>query len=423
MPILWSRIHAALGLTPGELTYGMVSDAVAASVAETDDLDWKQALPAPVEKKQREFGKDVAAMANARGGLIVYGIEESGEHVVSIIGVPVGERDRQRLRALAFQHIRPLVTGLEVVPLTDGDEERGVLVVSVPSSADAPHVVGQLNEMGVPFRDGSDTRWMSEHQLERAYADRFARRDFRLNALTDMSDELLDRVEAGRGTWLVVAARPLAPLTSLVGDPARDDLELIFRDALHVANAIVPSGSSRSPILQRLEHGDITGPAVGLRRWVVRAGMTNRLGLSTSLHIELHHDGSSVVAADVASWLERGKADERAVPLRVAESAIVDAVAVITTHARRLGYDGQIAARLTLLRFDDRPFVALHNSSGGTGGEGMVPVTGARPVRRFTPVTLILPTTADPATLTDLAHRLALDTLHQFGVPRTVLLG
>lgn len=29
--------------------------------------------------------------------------------------------------------------------------------------------------MGVPFRRGPHTEWMSEHQLERAYRDRFAR--------------------------------------------------------------------------------------------------------------------------------------------------------------------------------------------------------------------------------------------------------
>jgi hypothetical protein len=77
MPIMWSRIHAELGVSPTLLTHDMVVRAVEAGLAEGDDLDWKQALPPEVEKKRLEFAKDVAAMANTRGGLIVYGVRES----------------------------------------------------------------------------------------------------------------------------------------------------------------------------------------------------------------------------------------------------------------------------------------------------------------------------------------------------------
>lgn len=51
MPIRWSRIHVELGLRSAWLTYDMVRSAVKAGIAEARDLDWKQALIPPVNKK------------------------------------------------------------------------------------------------------------------------------------------------------------------------------------------------------------------------------------------------------------------------------------------------------------------------------------------------------------------------------------
>ncbi|MFC5679104.1 helix-turn-helix domain-containing protein [Aeromicrobium endophyticum] len=45
--------------------------------AETNDLDWKSDLPPAKGLSQTDFPKDVAAMANSAGGLIVYGVRES----------------------------------------------------------------------------------------------------------------------------------------------------------------------------------------------------------------------------------------------------------------------------------------------------------------------------------------------------------
>jgi hypothetical protein len=44
---------------------------VAAGVAETDDLDWKSQLPPAKGLRQTDFPKDVAAMADSGGGVIV----------------------------------------------------------------------------------------------------------------------------------------------------------------------------------------------------------------------------------------------------------------------------------------------------------------------------------------------------------------
>jgi hypothetical protein len=421
MPVMWSRIHSTLGLTPRELTYAIVREAVDQGVAEAEDLDWKQALPPSDEKKLREFAKDVAAMANAKGGLLVYGVADVDEHAAGIVGVANLERDRQRLRALASQRIRPLVVGLEVFSLNGDDDEPGLLVVSVPMSPDAPHVIGERNDMGVPFRDGSDTRWMSEHQLERAYADRFSRRTLQENALAEMVGQVTQRISLTEYVWAVVSARPLASLTSITPALARDEVEPLLTDALRIANGIAPASMSRPMILRQLGVEAVRSPIVGLRRWIVRA----EAGLRPSRlpHLELHHDGASSFVMDIESWLDRDPGPNSAVPTRMVEATVADGVAVATTHARRLGYNGGIAIHVTLARLKGRKsMVAFDNAGGGTGREGMGPVRGAESVDRIIPVTAEVSATAEIPELRSTARQLALDILHQFGVARTTLL-
>lgn len=145
MAIMWSRIHVELGLSPRPLTHDMVVQAVTQHVRENEDLDWKKDLawkkkdlpPDVKEEKKQEFAKDVAAMANTRGGLIIVGVSEHNEEAVEAIGVLNDERERQNLRALAWQRVRPLVDGLVIEPLSDEAGERGLIVVSVPASPDS----------------------------------------------------------------------------------------------------------------------------------------------------------------------------------------------------------------------------------------------------------------------------------------------
>lgn len=226
MAIMWSRIHVELGLSPTPLTHDMVTQAVTQRVRENEDLDWKQDLawkrdlPAEVKaKKKAEFAKDVAAMANTRGGLIVFGVRDENEEAAELTGLPNDERTRQSLRALTWHYVRPLVDGLTIEALDGEDGEPGLIAVLVPPSPDAPHLVGEKNEMGVPYRYGTDTNWMSEGQLERAYRDRFSRRADDRVALSALMDGLVPEIDLERGIWVAVSARPVAPLPLLSGRP------------------------------------------------------------------------------------------------------------------------------------------------------------------------------------------------------------
>lgn len=74
--MIFTALHRALGLPPGPLTDAMLDEAVAADVSETDDLHWKWELPPVSNLSQTDVPKDIAAMADSGGGMIVYGVEE-----------------------------------------------------------------------------------------------------------------------------------------------------------------------------------------------------------------------------------------------------------------------------------------------------------------------------------------------------------
>ena len=67
----FAALRRLLGMPPGPLTDEMVDAAVESQLAETDDLDWKGEVPPAKNLGQTDFPKDVAAMANRGGGILV----------------------------------------------------------------------------------------------------------------------------------------------------------------------------------------------------------------------------------------------------------------------------------------------------------------------------------------------------------------
>lgn len=87
----FTALHRVLGVAPGPLTADLLDDAVARGIEEASDLDWKSELPPKKGLSQTDFPKDVAAMANSGGGVIVFGVLESQKAATG--RVDVGELD------------------------------------------------------------------------------------------------------------------------------------------------------------------------------------------------------------------------------------------------------------------------------------------------------------------------------------------
>lgn len=72
----YTSLHRSTGAQPGPVTAGMLDQAAAIELGESEDLDWKR--DADEVKDNREHAKDFAALANANGSLIITGVAEDG---------------------------------------------------------------------------------------------------------------------------------------------------------------------------------------------------------------------------------------------------------------------------------------------------------------------------------------------------------
>lgn len=120
-----------------------LKDLISGQVQESLSLEYKRALSlGATEGKRKEITKDVSAMANSAGGVVIYGIAEyeSGEkkHYPERID-PVSLKDvsREWLEQV-INSIQPHILGLGIyaVPVT-GDVDRVVFVVDIPQSTTA----------------------------------------------------------------------------------------------------------------------------------------------------------------------------------------------------------------------------------------------------------------------------------------------
>jgi predicted HTH transcriptional regulator len=125
-----------------ELTGDDIKALLDDQVPEGKRLDYKRDLPGPKDGDRKEFLFDVSSFANASGGHLVYGIDESTGIPSQIVGLAVPNADAEslRLQSMILDGIDPRISGLELrfIRIATG---RSVLVISIPKSWALPHMV------------------------------------------------------------------------------------------------------------------------------------------------------------------------------------------------------------------------------------------------------------------------------------------
>lgn len=109
-------------------------------VQERDTIEYKSAMYGHSDEEKREMLKDISSMANHRGGYLIIGIEEDEEGIpTKVTGVEAGNHV-ERIRDSCLDNIDKRIVGLEIedVPLSNG---KVVVIVSIPESINAPHMV------------------------------------------------------------------------------------------------------------------------------------------------------------------------------------------------------------------------------------------------------------------------------------------
>ncbi|MFC5644994.1 ATP-binding protein [Kitasatospora cinereorecta] len=413
----YTTLHRALGVPAGPVTEQMLHDAVAARVGEAEDLDWKEAVD-DGKDSAKEFGKDVAAMANTAGGVIVYGVREDGAgHAAELVGLTNPHPLVQSLRGKAGM-VRPFVPALRIhaVPLNPpGHAGDHAIVVEIPRSPDAPHLVPQSKESwGLPRRRGSDTDWLGESDLETAYADRFARRRAADDHLADLAGQLSDRLtQTTRTVWVTVAAAcsvPSAADTADAVDPNQEEPSLVQ------ALDLLPNDNQLRDAFDRAT----VRPRTGLRRAVVSSDNPYN-GTSTDCHLELLHDGSFAAAMELGeATYDHLPGTQRSARQGFLEVCIRDLVTVAAVHASRRGADGMLQVQVGIVPTAPTEVgpVGLIHRHPIKGSPELVP--NSITLSRVVPATAEAPLADAVSSDTrrqQLTRELALDMVQQFAVP------
>lgn len=331
----FTSLHRAIGAAPQPVTDELLNEAVGAGAIETYDLDWKSQLPPVKALPQTDFPKDVAAMANNGGGLIVYGVNETQKAATDRVDVGDFDEGYERaLRSAAITAISPPVIGLKIHRLgTEADQNRAV-VVQIAASADGPHLIYRNELFGAPIRNDSDTVWMKERQIELMYRARFDERRHASDALDALFKDAASGRNTGDRAWFIAVAHPSVPkfLRRMDRDEARLTMKKTEPLALSFAG---PTG------IHPLQNVDRLNPRPGLRRWVAANTATGERESWKEAWASIHHDGSVTLAAAVGGHRMSidGYFGGHQVEARAIECAVADLMALTRTTAESTGND------------------------------------------------------------------------------------
>jgi hypothetical protein len=222
MAVRLHRLAFRLGADLTELTPAHLQALCDLRMPEDADLDFKSedsyttSGPGGLD----ELAKDVTALANARGGLIIIGIiEDSQGCAESLSEVAVSDKKIGQmyngLRARVVPYLPDIwISNLEMVT----GSGKGYVLIAVPGSAIAPHAVRVTSRPQYSFarRLGRTTAWLEESEIAALYRDRFRlaeeHRDRVLKVL-ELGSEWTRRVRPGAADriWLEVALVPSVP--------------------------------------------------------------------------------------------------------------------------------------------------------------------------------------------------------------------
>lgn len=110
---------------------------------ESVDLDYKRSDSlGKTEPQRNELAKDVSAMANSAGGVLIYGIAEDHYLPINIDGgIDPSVVTRESIEDMIHGRVHPRIDGLLIKPIEiSSSPSRVAYAISVPQSLRAPHM-------------------------------------------------------------------------------------------------------------------------------------------------------------------------------------------------------------------------------------------------------------------------------------------
>lgn len=406
--LLFTPLHRWLGREAEPLSVELLDAAVEAGLEERADLDFKLTPPTASALAQSDLAKDIAAMANSGGGMLLYGVRDSGSRASEAPGISqdfTTDTYLRDVRRVALNRISPPV--LNLLPLAFSDGTRHSLAVLIPATEDAPHLIFSGETFKAPYRNGPDTAWMSERMLETAYRARFAGKQATIRSLHEIVDHAIDGRPVAERAWMVAVARP-THLSAQQGRLDRAVAAEIFEDAYLL------SGQWVRLRVHPLDWLDRQNPRPGLRRWVARFSRSGDTTRWREAQACIGDDGTVTLVSAMGAG--RSGADMEFGPHEFgsdrAETFLADFFALMRCVSRAVGvaaYDLHVSVRWNgngpiLLRIPDRHL-----------GGYYLDVDHSIPIHGFLPVEAVVDTRVSDDVYVDQLRDTALDFVNQGG--------
>lgn len=181
----------------------------AGSLEETNTLEAKQQFPS-----NKKLAKEIAALANDGGVLLIGVAEDEHDRLTKLNPVKLqGARERidQIIQTSIQETLSVEIRALEL----EGDPSRGYLVIIVPASPRAPHMVIVGKDNRYYGRGDNTVRRLSEGEVARLYA---RREKWEIDRVAWMRSIIDDSpvVESSENGFLHIAIRPLFSSDSIL---------------------------------------------------------------------------------------------------------------------------------------------------------------------------------------------------------------
>jgi hypothetical protein len=304
---------------------------------------------------------------------------------------------------LPASHIHPAVLGVKAFAL-GSDGQRAVAVV-IPASVERPHLTGSATTgFRARVRNGADSMWMSERDLEAAYRDRFAERRNAADALDRLYEDAAAWAAPTERAWGVAVARPRFP-TPLRDKPARDEAANVVGAARGIGYRMAQE--HRHPLTSVDEHN----PRPGLRRWIA-CNKESTAAPWLHAYASVHFDGSVTITAALGGHKGTNNSERQANEFsswRV-ETLACDLFGLVKAAADHFGghaYDVRLGVEWG---GSERLLIAGQDNFGYAYTDGSVPLAS------YTPVEATVDTDTDEAGIKAQAVEFATDCVNQGGL-------
>jgi hypothetical protein len=174
-------------------------------VQECDTLEYKRDMYGNSDAANREMLRDITSMANHRGGYLLIGIDENDEGIpTGIVGIEAGSHV-ERITSCCLDNVDKRIVGLEVrdVPLSNG---RVVIIISIPESINAPHIITHTGLNQFWKRHGRQKDKMTVDEIGEAFDKRLSNLNRIDRLLFTRKAEILEDI--GDKTFMIISAAP-----------------------------------------------------------------------------------------------------------------------------------------------------------------------------------------------------------------------